>query len=564
MAQHSNSPLPGRDDILRARDIAPARKSAFLAVALGVAAGLVSGCALLDLPPEPPEPPVTAAALEPLPVPPTNVYREPRRTRKAIALDELPIIAPVDLLERLRLAFVLPGNDDISVSNERNWFASHPEYLDRVFNRSQKYLFYIAESLQERGMPTDLALLPIVESAFDPFAYSHGRASGLWQIIPGTGRRLGLKQNWWYDGRRDVIDSTRAALDYLEKLHEQFDGDWLLAVAGYNSGEGNVARAIKRAKAAGQSTDFWGIRRYLPKETRTYVPRLLAIRDLVAAPAEHELELPLIEDLPFFTVVETRTQIDMALAAEFAGIDIDELYALNPGVNRWATDPDGPHRIAVPIERATQFSAALTDLGEREHVQWTRHQVRPGETLSHLAIEYQTTEAVLREINELRGNMIRVGDYLMIPRALASLNDYTQSLDERAERQKNRDREGQRQVHVVAAGDSFWTISRRYKVGVRELANWNAMAPGDVLNIGRELVVWTSEPVLAVALNGQSQDQIRRVNYVVRRGDSLSSIAGRFRITVNKLLEWNSISQNKYLQPGQRLVMYVDVTEQSS
>jgi membrane-bound lytic murein transglycosylase D len=476
----------------------------------------------------------------------------------------LPIIAPVDLLERLRLAFVLPGNDDISVSNERNWFASHPEYLDRVFNRSQKYLFYIAESLQERGMPTDLALLPIVESAFDPFAYSHGRASGLWQIIPGTGRQLGLKQNWWYDGRRDVIDSTRAALDYLEKLHEQFDGDWLLAVAGYNSGEGNVARAIKRAKAAGQSTDFWGIRRYLPKETRTYVPRLLAIRDLVAAPAEHELELPLIEDLPFFTVVETSTQIDMALAAEFAGIDIDDLYALNPGVNRWATDPDGPHRIAVPIERATQFSAALTDLGERKHVQWTRHQVRPGETLSHLAIKYQTTEAVLREINEMRGNMIRVGDHLMIPHALAALNDYTQSLDERAERQKNRDRKGQRQVHFVAAGDSFWTISRRYNVGVRELANWNAMAPGDVLNIGRELVVWTSEPVLTVALTGQSQDQIRRVNYVVRRGDSLSSIAGRFRITVNKLLEWNSISQNKYLQPGQRLVMYVDVTEQSS
>jgi membrane-bound lytic murein transglycosylase D len=530
-----------------------------LILSLMAAASALTACMLVELSPEPRV--ETDTAPQYLPAPPTNAHREALLARAPIALDALPIVIPEDLIDRLRLAFSLPdGGEDSSVASELEWFASHPEYLDRVFNRSQKYLFHIAEALQERGMPSDLALLPVVESAFDPFAYSHGRASGLWQIIPGTGRRLGLKQNWWYDGRRDVIDSTRAALDYLEKLHDMFEGDWLLAVAGYNSGEGNVARAIRRAEAAGETTDFWGIRRYLPPETRAYVPRLLALKKLVASPADYEIELPLIDDGPFFTVVETSTQIDMALAAEFADLDMDELYTLNPGVNRWATDPEGPHRLAIPAASAARFTEALRELGEREHVQWTRHRVGNGETLSHLAIKYQTTEQVLREINELRGNVIRAGDYLMIPHALGSLADYTQSLDERAQRQKDRERAGTRQVHVVASGDSFWTISRRYKVGVRELAGWNAMAPGDVLNVGRELVVWTAQPAVA----DLAQAQIRRVNYVVRRGDSLSSIAGRFRVTVNKLLEWNSISENKYLQPGQRLVMYVDVTEQSS
>ena len=174
----------------------------------------------------------------------------------------------------------------------------------------------------------------------------------LWQIIPGTGKRLGLAQNWWFDGRRDVLESTRAALDYLEQLHEQFDGDWLLAVAGYNSGEGNVARALKKAAAAGKPQDFWGIKSYLPAETRTYVPRLLAIAELVGDPAAFGVTLPELRNEAQFAVVETGGQIDMALAAELAGIDTDALYALNPGVNRWATDPEGPHRLLLPLEQA--------------------------------------------------------------------------------------------------------------------------------------------------------------------------------------------------------------------
>jgi membrane-bound lytic murein transglycosylase D len=471
---------------------------------------------------------------------------------------------PEHLIARLQAGFALPAVDDANVAAELAWYGSHPDYIARVFDRSRRYLFHIAEALEERGMPADLALLPIVESAFDPFAYSRGRASGLWQIIPGTGERLGLKQNWWYDGRRDVVDSTRAALDYLELLHAQFGGDWLLAVAGYNSGEGNVARAISRAEADGRPTDFWGIRQDLPAETAAYVPKLLAIRDLVADPAAFELELPEIEDAPYFAAVPTDGQIDIALAAEISGLSVDEVYDLNPGINRWATDPDGPHRLLVPVAYADTVRETLAELAPEERVRWSRHEIGRGETLSHIAERYDTTPDVLREINGISGNLIRAGDYLMIPHASAAAGTYSQSLAARTERTQNRDREGTRVDYLVRAGDSLWSIARRHSVGTNELASWNAMAPGDVLSVGRRLVIWTDDPVAAAVSGTRGPAQVRQVNYVVRRGDSLSAIAGRFRVSVNDLLAWNELSADRYLQPGQSLVLYVDVTEQSS
>ena len=493
------------------------------------------------------------------------------------------VVVEADLLTRLRSRFSWEIAADSAVERERAWYARNQSYLDRVFTRGDLYLYHIVGELERRGMPAELALLPIVESAFDPFAYSHGRAAGLWQIIPGTGKRLGLAQNWWFDGRRDVLESTRAALDYLENLHEQFDGDWLLAVAGYNSGEGNVARALKKAAAAGKPQDFWGIKNYLPPETRTYVPRLLAIAELVGNPGAFGVTLPELPNEPRFAVVETGGQIDMALAAALAGMETDALYALNPGVNRWATDPDGPHRLLLPLQQAPDFAAALAALGERERVQWTRHKVKAGETIGGIAERYQTTLAVLRQVNGLRGNTIRAGDYLMIPTATQSLAAYTQSADARATRQQSTTRSGERRAHVVRSGESLWSISRAYDVDVRALASWNAMAPGDTLGVGRELVVWTdaaaatsaaaAAPVTTTAqasLIGSDSsagfaatNRMREITYVVRRGDSLSSIAQRFKVSVDKLVEWNRGAADKYLQPGQRLKMVVDVTAQS-
>jgi peptidoglycan lytic transglycosylase D len=516
----------------------------------------------------------TAAVAPTLPVVAAPVVTEPL---EPIVLPPLAYRAPVaeaDLLVRLRsrLAWDLP--DDATVKREQQWYARNQDYLNRVFTRSELYLFHIVAELEARDMPAELALLPVVESAFDPFAYSHGRASGLWQIIPGTGKRLGLTQNWWFDGRRDVLESTRAALDYLEQLHAQFDGDWLLAVAGYNSGEGNVERARKKAAAAGRPQDFWGIKSYLPAETRTYVPRLLAVVGLVADPESFAITLPAIANEPTFAVVETGGQIDMTLAAGLAGIDTDALYALNAGINNWATDPDGPHRLVVPIAQAESFRASLAELGEDERVQWTRHLVKSGETIGGIAERFATTPAVLRELNKLRGNTIRAGDYLLIPHAVASVASYTQSADARAERRQAAPRSGERRAHVVRSGETLWSIARDYGVALRSLASWNSMAPGDVLSVGRELVVWTQAPAqIAAAASLVSSDsglglaatnRIRDITYVVRRGDSLSSIARRFRVTVDELLKWNSGAGNKYLQPGQRLKLRVDVTQQSS
>jgi membrane-bound lytic murein transglycosylase D len=545
----------------------PRRSSRLSFAVLPLASALMSACQSFG--PEQPAAPAVPLVVAPAPVPlepivlPSLEYREP--------------VVESDLLVRLRSRFTLDIPADPVVERESAWYARNQAYLDRVFKRGDLYLFHIAQALEERGMPAELALLPVVESAFDPFAYSHGRAAGLWQIIPGTGKRLGLAQNWWFDGRRDVLDSTRAALDYLQQLHEQFDGDWLLAIAGYNSGEGNVARALKKAAAAGRPQDFWGIKSYLPAETRTYVPRLLAIAALVADPAAFGVTLPELHNEAQFAVVETGGQIDMALAAKLAGIETDALYALNAGVNRWATDPEGPHRLLLPRAQADVFTSSLAALGERERVQWTRHRVRSGETIGGIADRYHTTVAVLREINELRGNTIRVGDYLTIPHATESLAAYTQTADARAERQQSTPRNGERREHVVQAGESLWSISRAYDVDVRSLASWNSMAPGDVLSVGRDLVVWTAPPApIAAGATAQASlarsdaatgfvatNRLREITYVVRRGDSLSSIARRFKVPVGKLVEWNAGAGDKYLQPGQRLKMRVDVTEQT-
>jgi membrane-bound lytic murein transglycosylase D len=407
-------------------------------------------------------------------------------------------------------------------------------------------------------LPLDLALLPIVESAYDPFAYSHGRAAGLWQIIPGTARRFGIQQNWWYDGRRDVIDSTRGALDYLSYLHELMDG--VLAIASYNSGEGNVLRAVKKNKARAKPTDFWSLS--LSKETSAYVPRLIALVTIVKNPATFGLTLPEIRHEPQFAVADVGGQLDLALAAELAGFDLDTLYAYNPGYNRWATDPAGPHRLQLPIDVYDSFNEALAAVPQNERVRWQRHKIKNGETISEIAELYHTTLASIRSANGIRGNTIRAGQHLMIPVAKKPLTAYSQSADARREKKQNKQRSGNRVEHIVASGESFWTISRRFGVGMRELAAWNGMAPRDTLSIGQKLVVWTSQavPGKAVTSNGTT----RKLNYIVRSGDSLYLIANRFRITVNDLVRWNKIDKNNILRPGQKLTMYVDVTAQSS
>jgi membrane-bound lytic murein transglycosylase D len=467
-----------------------------------------------------------------------------------------------DLWQRIRNGFGLQADDRQAVQQQLAWYVNHPAYLDRVFTRAQRFLPFIVAEAESRGMPLEVALLPVVESAFDPFAYSHGRAAGLWQIIPGTGKRFGLKQNWWYDGRRDPVAATRAALDYLEYLHGMLDGDWLLAVAAYNSGEGNVMRAQRQNTKRARDTDFWSLS--LPPETEAYVPKLLAIRAVVADPQALGLTLPPLEDAPYFEEVETGSQIDLALAADLAGVDIDELYSLNAGFNRWATDPDGPHRLMVPADAAPVLTQALADLPDRERVKWVRYKVKNGDVLGNIARKNGTTVELLRQVNGLRGNMIRAGNYLMIPTATRSLDTYSKSADARLSKTLNQERGAHKTEHEVQPGESFWSIGRKYKVSTRELAKWNGMAPGDTLAAGRKLVVWTGSTPSQVG--GTAPGQVRKVTYTVRKGDSLARISSRFRVSVAQIQKWNAgtLDKSKYLQPGQKLVMYVDVTAQSS
>jgi len=514
----------------------------------------LSGCSMLQPSADEPIAEITVVPFESQLIAPLQMAWEPRVA---------PTFAPPDILERLRKGFELSAEDNRRIDAELKWFVSHPDYLTRVFTRAQRYLPHITAELERRGLPYELALLPIVESAYDPFAYSHGRAAGLWQMIPGTARRFGIKQNWWYDGRRDIVDSTRAALDYLEHLREYNEGDWLNAIASYNSGEGNVRKAVRRNRAAGKAEDFFSLR--LSKETSAYVPRLLALVEIVRDPAQFNVVLPYVADVPQFVVTDIGSQLDLALAAELAGIDVDTVYAYNPGYNRWSTDPQGPHSLVLPYDVAEAFSTALEQVPARERVRWKRHKVGNGETISEIALDYHTTVTAIRSANNLRGNTIRAGHHLMIPVASKPLNAYSKSADARLAKTQNRQRAANKVDHVVASGESFWTISQRYGVTTRQLSAWNGMAPGDTLPVGRKLVVWTNSDVAprtspTTALGNTT----RKLNYTVRNGDSLYLIASRFRVTINQLTRWNKIDKNKILRPGQRLTMYVDVTRQSS
>ena len=468
--------------------------------------------------------------------------------------------APEDIWERIRRGYALPEQSHSRIQSQLAWYAKHPSYMNRVAERATPYIFHIVERLEARGMPSEIAMLPIVESAFHPFASSHGRAAGIWQFIPGTGKWFGLKQNWWYDGRRDVYASTEAALEYLHRLQRRFDGDWLLALAAYNSGGGTVSRAITKNRRLGKPLDYWSLD--LPRETEAYVPKLLALKALIGNPAEHGLELMPVPDAPYFTKVEIDSQIDLALAAELTGLDLDEIYRLNPGFNRWATDPDGPHYLLLPLDRAAEFKERLAQVAPKDRISWQVHKVRTGDTLGGIARQHKTTVATLKRVNKLRNHVIRAGSNLLIPVASRSASSYSLSAEQRKRQTQNREQEGRKLVHIVRPGDTLWDLSRQHSVSVSQLARWNAMAPRDPLTPGQRLVVWTRATKSSAPSGPMQRAVTQKLGYVVRQGDSLYRISNRFKVTVAELRKWNNLSEGGYLQPGQRLTLYVNVIGQ--
>jgi membrane-bound lytic murein transglycosylase D len=464
---------------------------------------------------------------------------------------------------RLRQGMQLDSVDNSRVQAQLKWYLEHRAYLTRVMERAAPILPFVLNELEKENLPTELALLPIVESAYQAFAYSPGKASGLWQIIPSTGRYLGLKQNWWYDGRRDIIESTRAAIRYLVSLSGQFDGDWQLALASYNAGPGRIRSAIRHNKKKNRPTDFWHLTK-IHKETTDYVPKFMALKELFENPEKYDLELFPIDNEHSYALVELDGQLDLALAADLAGITINELYQLNPAFNRWATAPKGPHRLLLPLDKAEAFKVALQEVPPEKRINWIRHKIKSGENLGTISRRYQSTTALIKSVNNIKGTQIRAGKYLMVPTATKSLKTYTMSKNARLNKIQNKARSGTKKTHIVRSGQSLWEISRNYGVTTAVLAKWNGMAKIDTLRVGQKLVVWIKKAPKAqhasLSTTGPTKT-VHALRYTIRKGDSLSRIADRFNIRVSDIKRWNKIG--KYLQPGQKLKLYVDITQQS-
>ncbi|MDE2251454.1 MAG: LysM peptidoglycan-binding domain-containing protein, partial [Gammaproteobacteria bacterium] len=480
-----------------------------------------------------------------------------------VAPPELPdrsFVSPMapDLFVRLRSGFKLEDVDEAQVDRELNWYANHPDYLERVWGRADHYMHYIVGQLDARSMPLEIALLPVVESAFEPYAYSRARAAGLWQFIPGTGSTYGLKQDWWYDGRRDVVASTRAALDYLQSLHDEFNGDWLLAIAAYNCGEGNVERAVSRNERLGKPIDFWHLK--LPVETRAYVPKLLAMRRIVADPAAYGLEFSQIDDAPYFTPVNTGGQIDLQVVSEISGVSKEDLYELNPAFHRWATDPTGPYSLLVPVEAADGLEQTLLSLTPEQRMRVAAYEVRRKDTIATIARQYATTPELLRHLNNLGTNeKPAVGSTLMVPSAAIQLPEKAMraaALFDRPGRMGGR-RFAHHGVHVVRRGDTLFAIAHRLGTDVHTLARLNNMDINDPLRAGQRLVIAGRAPRANSTGTRASAGAGRQITYTVRRGDTLYGIARMLQVTVRELLGWNGMASGRSIRPGQKLVAFV-------
>lgn len=453
----------------------------------------------------------------------------------------------------------LPGMFQLSdinhprVDKYKTWYLKHKVYFTKVSVRAEPYLYLITEEIEKRNLPGELALLPVIESGFKPRAYSSQKAAGLWQFVPATGRHFGLKQNWWFDGRRDVYQSTNAALTYLEQLNKYYKGDWLLTFAAYNAGAGTVNKAVRKNRKKGKPIDYWSLD--LPKETRNYIPKLLAVSELIKNHKQYNISLKPIANSARLTLVDTEAQIDLAIAARMAGISIDDIKKYNPAFKQWATDPQGPHHLLLPVDKAGDFKIALAKMDDKDRVQWYRHKIRAGESLSVIAHKYKISTRALKSTNKLKSSRIRAGKYLMVPIAanhkLAQLPTATV---QKNSKQIKATAVSNQFHYTVKKGDSFWKIAHQFKMSHKKLASLNGLSAGDTLSIGQKLII--NSPETRIKSNQKS------ISYQVQSGDSLYVISRRFNVSVNELKNWNNLINKKYLHTGQKLKVYLPQNKQ--
>lgn len=492
--------------------------------------------------------------------------------------DRPPVVKPVDLIgipddifQRIRQGFAMPDLHDELVLHHQQWYMNRPDYMRRMVDRSSRYLYHIVDELEKRGMPMELALLPMVESAYNPMAYSRSKASGLWQFIPSTGKRYNLDQDWWKDERRDIVASTAAALDYLQSIYEMH-GDWHLALASYNWGEGAVGRAIGKNRAQGLPTDYLSLT--MPQETRNYVPKLQALKNIFNSKSIlAQLDLPNIPNRPFFATITTDSHIDVNVAAKLADMPVQEFVALNPAHNRPVIKPETP--LVIPAEKIETFVSNLEAHEEdnKPLSSWQTYTFRKGDTLAKIAKRFGMTVASLRAANGIKGKeRFRQGQTLLVngrspqgngtPQPVASIS--TRKIDGN---QPPRTLPGQTLTHIVAKGESLFSIARRYGTSVTTLKEANDLT-GSSISIGTRLQITTTDrPQMLVTTSAANvekakPDPVRTTSvkpakiahYTVRRGDTLYSIAQQFNIDTNDILRWNNVSP-KALRPGTKLTI---------
>ncbi|MGL4249482.1 MAG: LysM peptidoglycan-binding domain-containing protein [Aeromonas sp.] len=433
--------------------------------------------------------------------------------------------------------------DNARIRQQRESLLRNDKHLATIASRAEPYLYLMVEEIERRELPMELITIPMIESMFDPHARSRSNAVGLWQFVPATGKNFGLRHDNWYDGRRDVLASTNAALDYLEYLNRFFDGDWLQTLAAYNAGEGRVRNAIQRNQRAGRPTDYWSLD--LPRETRMYVPKLLAMADMISNADKYSVPLPVLSNRPQLRVVETGGQIDLSVAAQLAGLRTSELKEVNPALSRGVMSPRGPYRLLVPVEYADTLELALADLPKNERIRTRSYQVTSGDTLSRIAQNHGISVSQLKLANNLRSNNLRRGQHLVIPTRGQVSKGYSASKPQQLASSGNSQKA--KVNYKVRSGDNLWSISQAHDISHAELARWNGLNTKSALKPGMQLVIYTT----------QGKKSNKSMVYQVRRGDSISSIAARFQVAVNDVMRWNELDKGDYLKPGQELTLFV-------
>jgi membrane-bound lytic murein transglycosylase D len=407
-----------------------------------------------------------------------------------LATAEVLATEEVDVWSRIRKGFAISDLENPLVTNQLNWYTARPDYIQRTTARASLYLYHVVQELEKRNMPTELALLPFIESAFNPQAYSSAKAAGMWQFIPSTGLNFNLKQNMFKDERRDVIASTDAALTYLQKLYGMF-GDWQLALAAYNWGEGSVLRAIKKNEAAGRPTDFNSLSALMPAETRNYVPKLQAVKNIIATPGQYGITLPKVDNQPYFITIGKTRDIDIKVAAQLAELSVDEFKALNPQFNRPVITGGAKTQILLPQGNAEKFKLNLAKWG-RALSSWTAHKVTTArEKIESIATRFGTTPEVIREVNHIPSKMVLMaGSTILVPKSsLSSDTDISPEVVDNATITVERDVPTTRHITVkVGKRDNLASIARHYKVSIAQLKDWNSLrrdsvSPGQKLQV---------------------------------------------------------------------------------